>query len=352
MLRKITKYINLKNIKKNKKIVFFFVVTVSLFVLFGRNLITNDENGVKKQKVTRGSLKATVSASGVVEGDKQASIHFQSPGKVSWVGVTEGEEVKRGQALAKLDMVQLNSSLQISLSNLRAAEATLGRVYDGVKGHDGDESFTQKETRTLAEAAKDNAYESVISAQQALSNSTLISPFNGVVVSISDNITPGVNIALSDTIVVADISRFKFIAQVDEVDYGKITLGQKAEISLDAFPDEVFEGNVSYIGKSGVKTAGGGVTIPIEIHFDAKGNNMVVGLSGDVEFIVEEKNNVLVVPREYVKNSGGNSFVYVMKNGNQEERTVKTGLSTLSQIEIIEGLEEGEEVFLPKNNKK
>lgn len=338
-------------VSKNKWKVLAFIVVV-LIVLIGRNLITSNGDELVTQKVERQDLVSTISASGAVEGKNQATLHFNAPGKLVWVGVSQGDEVKKWQSLAGLDAVQLNANLQIARSNLRAAEATLERVYDSVKGHDDDESFTQKETRTAAEVAKDNAYDAVLSAQNALSNATLIAPFNGTVVSISDNFTPGANVALTDTIVIADVSEFKFTAQVDEVDFGKIKLGQKAEISLDAFPDEIFEGTVSYIGKAGIKTVTGGITLPVEVQFDSKGYDMAVGLSGDVEFVLDQKEDVLVVPGNYIKQKDGASVVYILENGNIVEKKVSTGLTTLAEIEIIEGLEEGQVIVLPDSTEK
>ena len=317
----------------------------------GKGLLFKNENGYETTKVQRQDISTTVSASGAIEAENQVNLHFQSLGKVSWVGVNKGDKVNKWQALAKLDTTQLNASLQIARSNLRAAEATLGRVHDDVKDNDDDESFTQKETRTAAEVAKDNAYEAVVSAQKALANSTLTAPFSGVVISISDNITSGANILLTDFVTVADVDELKFVAQVDEVDYGKIEIGQKVEISLDAFSDEVFEGTVSHIGKVGIKTVGGGVTIPIDVQFNANGNNMAVGLNGDVEFIVEQKESVLVVPKEYIKTINGDSIIYVLKDGRPEKIKVETGLSTLVQVEILEGLEKGDEIVLVKNDK-
>jgi RND family efflux transporter MFP subunit len=340
--------------KRNKRLIILIeAILLVALLIFGKDLLFKKENEFETTRVSRQNISTTVSASGTVEAQQQANLHFQSLGKVSWVGVVKGDRVNKWQALAKLDTVQLNTSLQIAHSNLRGAEATLERVYDDVKDHDDDESFTQKETRTTAEIAKDNAYEAVVSAQKAIVNSTLIAPFSGVVVSVSDNMTPGTNIALTDIITIADTSKFKFTAQVDEVDYGQIEVGEKVEISLDAFPDEVFEGTVSYISEVGIKTAGGGVTVPIDIEFDTNGNSLAINLGGDVEFNVEEKENVLVVPREYVKTKNGESIVYVLKERNRsEERVVKTGLNTLFEVEIMEGLIEGEEIVLVRNGKK
>lgn len=339
-------------ISKNKRRVVVLVVIV-LFILVGINLVTgNGNNGIVTQEVVRQDLASTISASGAVEGKNQAVLHFNTPGKLAWVGVSRGDEVKKWQSLAQLDTVQLNANLQIAKSNLRAAEATLDRVYDNVKDHDEDESFTQKETRTAAEVAKDNAYNAVLSAQNALSNATLVAPFDGTVVSISDNLISGANVSLTDTIIIADTSEFKFTAQVDEVDFGKIELGQKAKISLDAFPDETFEGTVSYIGKAGVRTATGAVTIPVEVQFEANGNAMAVGLSGDVEFILDQKEDALVVPANYIKQKDGASVVYILENGNTAEKEVSTGLTTLTEVEITEGLEEGQTIVLPDSIKE
>jgi RND family efflux transporter MFP subunit len=347
MLKNIGQIIN-----KNKWKLIILVVVV-LLGLIGTNLINGNDDELVTQKVVRQDLVSSISASGMVEGKNQAALHFQTPGKLAWIGVSQGDQVKKWQAIAKLDTVQLNANLQIARSNLRAAEATLDRVYDSVKDNDDDESFTQKETRTAAEVAKDKAYDSVLSAQDALSNATLIAPFAGTVVSISDNLTPGANIALTDTITIADVSEFKFAAQVDEVDFGKIELGQKAKVYLDAFPDETFEGTVSYISKAGVRTATGGVTIPIEVQFDPNGHNLVVGLSGDVEFILDQKENALVVPTNYIEQKDDTSIVYLLtENGNRVEQEVSTGLTTLTEVEITKGLTEGQLLVLPDRIKK
>ena len=349
MRNKFIKIIGLGKVRKSRINILILVAAVILLAVFGGKIFGKKAPPAETQTVERGSIKSTISASGFIEGEKQATLHFQTPGRVSWVGVKEGDEVKKWQAIAKLDAVQLNSNLQIAQSNLRAAEATLQRVYDNVKGHEADESFVQKETRTAAETAKDKAYEAVISAQDALSNAVLFAPFSGVIVTVSENITPGANAAMTDTVVIADVSSFKFTAQVDEVDYGNVSLGQKAEISLDAYPDEIFTGTVSYIGKAGIKTAGGGVTIPVEIKFDSKGKNMAVGLSGDVDFILEEKDGVLVLPKNFVFSKDGESKVLVLENGKEKEIPVSTGASTLTDIEITGGLSEGQVVLLPKN---
>ena len=133
------------------------------------------------------------------------------------------------------------------------------------------------------------------------------------------------------------------------MDFGKITMGQSVKVVLDAFPDDVFSGKVVFINKEGTKTLSGGVTVPIEVAFDEVDERLVLGLSGEADFIIEEKQNALVVPREFIKSDNDNQVVYVLVDGKPEKVTVTTGLMTMSQTEISSGLKEGQEIILVKN---
>ena len=338
--------------KQKKKLVIGLAVFLLLGFLTIKRLggLRDEKEAYKTTRVERGTIKETVSASGTIEAKQQVELHFQTLGKVSWVGVTEGDIVKKGQALAKLDTVILNNQHLQAQNSVQQATEVLDEFIDTYR--DNLSSPEKIHKRTQLEKAVDSARLAASNAAKSLADATLMAPFGGVVISISNNIVPGANISLVDAITIADTSEFKFMAQVDEVDYGQIEIGQEVEISLDSFSDEMFLGIVSYIGKEGIKTAGGGVTIPIEIQFNPDGNNLAVGLNGDVEFIIEQKESVLIVPREYVKTKNGSAIVYLLKAVQPEERKVETGLTTLSQVEIIEGLEEGEKIVLVKNNQK
>jgi hypothetical protein len=118
-------------------------------------------------------------------------------------------------------------------------------------------------------------------------------------------------------------------------------------VVLDAFPDEKIPGEVIYIGREGRKTITGGIVLPVKIKLTSNSDKLVVGLSGDIEFIVDQKNDVLTVPREFVKNDGQISYVMVRQNdGTINKVTVTTGLTTITTQEIIGDIKEGQEVVL------
>jgi len=351
---KVSFFIN-KAKQKKKLIIGLAVLLLVGFLIAGKPLgLLGEKEELKTTKVEQKTLKETVSASGKIETENSSQLHFTFPAKVVWLGVKKGDVVRKGQALASLDKRDLELKLKKSL-----------RDYSKERwDFEEDKEVTYKDkvmTDTIKRILEKNQFDldkavaDVELADIVVKNAILISPINGTVTKIEGILAGDSLIATTlaaSYIKVVDLSSLKFVAQVDEVDYGKVKMGQKVEITLDSFPGAVFEGTVSFIGKEGVKTAGGGVTIPIDIQFNSDGNNLAVGLSGDVEFVVEEKESVLVVPKEYVKTKNSDSIVYILKDGKPEERKVKTGLSTISQVEIIEGLAENEEIVLVKNNKK
>lgn len=237
--------------------------------------------------VTKEDIEVTISASGSIAADEEVSLSFPSTGKLVWIGVREGDSVRRGQGLAKLDTTKLNSDYNRSLSDLRDAQATLERVYDEVKGHETDETFKQKETRTSAEVAKDKAYEAVRKAEKDLKDAVLITPFAGIVSEISKGMIVGAFVLPQEKITIVNPTKFYFRALVDEVDYSKIKLGASAEISLDAFDEEKFQGTVYYIGKSTAFSSTGASVVPVKVKLDYD-KRFIFGLSGEAEFVLEE----------------------------------------------------------------
>ncbi|MBS6762529.1 MAG: biotin/lipoyl-binding protein [Clostridium sp.] len=135
--------------------------------------------------------------------------------------------------------------------------------------------------------------------------------------------------------------------QVDEMDILSVSLGQKANIVLNALPGEIFEGKITHINKVG--KANSGVTkYPVEITAN-KNDEMLSGMNASASVLTEERKNVLTVPAEAISEEGGKSYVYTsydqktgMTTGKKE---VTTGLTDGVNIEVIKGLKEGETIF-------
>lgn len=140
-----------------------------------------------------------------------------------------------------------------------------------------------------------------------------------------------------------DCSRMFVLASVDETDIAQVEVGQTVDITLDAYPDELFEGKVTKIDPQTVVEQNV-TTIPVTVEIENPDARLKPGMNATCEFIVERKENVLVVPTEAVKDQDGKYTVTVIKNGKQIERKVEIGIAGDELTEIVSGLKEGEEV--------
>ena len=176
--------------------IFFAIALIAIFFYFRK--LSSKDGTVASTEIKRGTIEEVLTLSGEINADEYARLTFPTSGEISWVGVKEGDEVRKGQALAKLDTVVLNSAFQSARATLRAAEATVANIHDQVKDHTGDETYSQKDTRTTAEVTKDKAYEAYVAAEYNLRNATLTAPFAGIVTTLAHPY-PGVNVLVTET---------------------------------------------------------------------------------------------------------------------------------------------------------
>ncbi len=300
---------------------------------------------VETAQVKKGEVVEELVLSGEVSADEYAKLAFATSGKISWVGVSEGKEVRRGQALAKLDTTNLNSDYQRALEDLRSAEASLQKTYDDVKGHDKDETLTQKETRTIDEVAKNKAYEAVIQARNNLANATLIAPFNGLVTFVANPFS-GVNTLASQTqIELINPETIYFNVSADQSEVTDLSLGQKVKIILDPYPEQEFEGEVIFVSYT-PKEGEVGTVYKVKVKFEAVEPNVGkfrIGMSGDAGFILSKKEAVLWVPPKFINSDSKGKYV---KKGRTNNKTyVETGIEAEDRVEIVTGVSEGDTLY-------
>lgn len=297
-------------------------------------------------EVARGELVESVSASGEVKADETANLTFQTSGKLAWVGVKEGDRVITGQGIAKLDTLALSVANQQALNNYRDKQALAEKAEDEVKDHAGDETFAQKATRTTAQVARDNAYDSVRAAEQALRLATIISPFDGIVTT-ANPVIPGINVTpATATYVIVNPDSVYFSTDVNEVDIPKVHPGQKVLIHLDAYPDDVFEGFAEKIGFQSATTSTGATAYKVRVGLPKNTDlRFKVGMNGDAEFTLEIKEDVLLVPATTVIEEKSQTYIWVVDaNSRAQKVEVKTDSSSINNIEIVSGLSAGAKV--------
>lgn len=325
----------------NHKII-SIIILVLLLTLYWWIFIRNSNGELETATVERGDVVEELILSGQIVADEHAFLRYPASGKIAYVGVSEGEQVYKGQLLGRMDTTLLNSAYQQARANLRAAEANADAVLDSVKGHDSDESFNDRNTRTAAETAKDKAYEAYIQAEYNLRNSNLYAPFEGLVLTVNHPY-PGVNFIASETIFeILNPETMYFSVSADQTEVDDISVGDKVRIVMDASSEKELTGTVSYISFAPTDGEIGSV-YSIKVSLDALADGSFdyrVGMTGDAYFELNRSEGVLFVPPSFVQSSSDRDYLLI-ENG-KKELDVQLGVEGEDRIEIRgEGLTEG-----------
>jgi multidrug efflux pump subunit AcrA (membrane-fusion protein) len=192
------------------------------------------------------------------------------------------------------------------------------------------------------EARIDQARAKVLLFEDRIEKSILRAPINGQIGDIKKEI--GEQVAIAEPVIYFIPDKpFQIEASVPEADIGKINLGDKCEISLDAFPRVIFEGKLLEIDLIGTVMSGV-VYYKTKISIETEDNNIRPGMTADVVIISDSRDDVLIIPWRAVKENG-REFVRVVINGELEERDIETGLrGSEGYVEVLAGLQEGEKV--------
>lgn len=336
--------------KSGKK---FWIILLVLLVVVWKMFFTADKSvAFKSQKTAKGDILETLTTTGTVKADEFANMTFQSGGRLAWVKVKKGDTVKKGQPLAGLDTVVLNAAYQQAVNNYRNYQAAADSALDSVKGHTGDETYSQRATRTAAEVARDNAYDAMNAALQNLRFANLYAPFDGIVAEATPsfagaNVTPA-----TASFIVVNPGTVYFDTEIAETDLPKVKPGQRVIIKLDAYPDESIEGKVGTIGVVAFTSSTGGnaysvrIELPKNLDFKYK-----VGMEGDVSIVLETLKNVLKVSTSALINEDDTDFVWVWQNGKVSKKAVGIGGSSDEETEIKTGLNEGDIVISEPSSK-
>lgn len=301
-------------------------------------------------QVQRQDIEASVSTSGVLAGKKTANLKFSQGGKLAFINITANDKVTAFQTIAGLDTQTMGISLQQAQNNLKDKQETLNKIINDIHlsqyGNGGfgnvgsaNETETQKQLRTSAEVARDNAADSVRAAQRNLQDAYIIAPFDGIVTQTS--LYPGQNAGPSDVIAqVVDNTSIYFDTDVDQADISKITLGQKAKITLDAYPDQTFDGTVDEISPVTKTTSTNATVVTVRILLTSQ-INFISGLTGQATIINSQSQNALTIPIDAIKTD---NTVIIQTPEGLKATPVTVGIRSDSDAEITQGLKEGERV--------
>ena len=356
-----------------RRIIFILVgLTVAGALLF---VLTRPKPlSVTLTDIGNGKVEATLAntRAGTVEACQRTKLSTIIGGRIEFLGVKEGDRVKKGQLLLKLwnDDQRAQSDLaqsQITLAARRAEEACIAaenaereaRRQSDLREKGFVSSSKEEASRTEAEVrrASCNTARADIAQAEAKHRATrvdqgrvaLYAPFDGTVAKIVGELgeystpsPPGV--PTPPAIDLIDDSCLYVKAPMDEVDAPKISAGQPVRISLDALPGKQLAGKVRRVAPYVSAVEKQARTVDIEVDFaDAEGGKLLVGYSADVEIVLAQRENVLRIPTAAIQ-EGSKVLIYNPDSGRLEERQVTTGLANWEYTEITSGLSAGDRI--------
>lgn len=327
------------------------LIVIAIVVFFVTRGGGNGKNNLTAT-VERGEVNEEVVLAGEVVAKSSAKLTFPGSGKMLSIYVSEGELVTKGQVLGQMDTVALNAALNQARIAWQTAQVTADRVLDDLKGKDGTETFTEKETRTTAESARDRAYEAYVVAQRALADAVFRSPIDGVVSQVGVN-TVGSSVTVGTlAFEVIDPDSVYFSVLADQTEVGLVSIGDRVELSLDAFENKIFEGVVDNIG---LTPKAGEADIVYEIKVDINrqsdtipagrqvADRIRVGMTGDAKFFLDKAENVLYTDPSFVRSDTDGK--YVLSDNKGTKTRVEVGLEGEERIEIKSGVSQGQTLY-------
>ncbi len=323
------------------------LVLLILALIVGINFFQSKkkESLAEKFEVKKGTVSQDLVLSGQIKAEEDAKLFFPTSGKLVWIGVKEGDFVKKGQALASLDKTPLAAAYQQALNNIRLYEANLEATYDSLQGKDTTETFAQKATRTSSEVAKDNAYDALRIAKYNLDNATLIAPFSGIATYVAHPYSL-VNIPIGELqIEIINPETIYFEATADQDEVTKIKKDEVVQIVLDSFPDKKAVGKISFVSLTpSIEEQGAVYKIKVKLENKEELKDIVkIGMTGDLKISLVKKENVLYVPTAFIRADKKGKYV---RAGSLKNKTyIKTGLEGEEYTEIKEGLKEGDILY-------
>ena len=361
--------------KKNKKI-WIGVAAALVAVGLGVYLLSG---GKKKEQVSfetatvkASDIQNSITATGTIEPVTSVTVGTQVSGIVSKLYVDYNSVVKRGQVIAELDKTNLVSELNTAKANLSSAQSSMNyqlanynrykTLYNkGLVSADEYESARLSYLQAKEQVAQSR--ENVNRAQTNLGYATITSPIDGVVLSkaVEEGQTVAASFNTPELFVIAkDLTDMRVIANIDEADIGGVKEGQRVSFTVDAFPDDSFEGRVTQVRQQATTESN---VVTYEVVISARNNDLKLkpGLTANVTIYTLEKNNVLAVaakalrftPNEAllskeqkIEDCQGDHKLWTLEGNTFKAHEVEIGTSNGMMTEIVSGVKEGTEVLV------
>jgi RND family efflux transporter MFP subunit len=363
-----------------------------------------DNSPFRLGKVQAEDLQVSVREVGVVDPVTKVDVKSAVSGRVLTLKVREGAVVKQGDVLAEIEpdvnQAQSLSDVQASVKDAELKLQDAERDY-AVQKSLFEQGLLGKDPFRASEIKRDQAKENLRAAQMryqivedrgipisgnaSSQNARVTAPMSGVVikkgVELGETVTSGVSSFNAGTVLftVADLKSLIIRVNLNEVDIAKVHVGQPVRISLDAYPQKIFTGKVSFVAPSAELVEKIKV-FKVEVTLDELGDSFKTGMSANVEILGEKRANAVSIPLEALQRREGKTVAYRLKTDLKPQQLkaakdglsgrskfvwlsdhwkdyfdvvpVQAGIATLERVEIVQGLKSGQQVSLEDPTKK
>ena len=326
-------------------------------------------------KVEAANIQTTITATGTIEPVTSVTVGTQVSGIVSHLYVDYNSVVKKGQVIAELDRTNLISELNTAKANLSSAQSTANYELANYNRYktlyekglvSADEYENAQLSYRKAKEQVNTSRESVQKAQTNLGYATITSPIDGVVLSkaVEEGQTVAASFNTPELFTIAkDLTDMRVIADIDEADIGGVKEGQRVSFTVDAFPDDQFEGCVTQVRQQATTESN---VVTYEVVISAPNNDLKLkpGLTANVTIFTLEKNDVLAVPAKALRFQPNEAFLqkgqtivdcegahklWTLEGNTFKAHKVETGTTNGVLTEITGGIAAGTEVLTDFN---
>jgi HlyD family secretion protein len=381
----------MNKIRTMKHTKFFTITAISILaVSCGKPEASNEATTFyKKDNVSEKKLEVTIEASGIIEAIASVEIKSKASGEILYLGAEVGDTVEKGSMLGQIDQRTPKNTLDQSKSDLEASKVRLDNAKSqferGAELHSNG-SISDKDYEDIQESyaqAKSTVVRTEVSyenAKIALDDTVVRSPVAGTIISrpveVGQVISSPTMAVGGGTVLMtlADLSKVRVRALVDEIDVGKVSIGQVVSIKVAAYRDKEFFGTVSKVEPL-AKVEQNVTTFPVLIDIENDEKLLLLGMNTDVVIEILNKDvsvtapsmslrtrkdiysaaSILNIPKESVdlflservKGENFNKFIVIKETKKGPELAwVEIGVSDLANVEIVSGLSEGDTVFI------
>ena len=349
-------------------VIVIVVIAVAAWALSGGK--KEEEINFKEEAVKTETLQNSVTATGTIEAVTSVTVGTQVSGIVNKLYVDYNSQVKKGQVIAELDKTNLLSELNTAKANLASATSNLSyqaanmnryqTLYKkGLVSADEYENalLTYRQTKEQVASSKEN----VQKAQTNLGYATITSPIDGTV--ISKSVEEGQTVAASFNTpelftIAKDLTNMQVVANVDEADIGGVKEGDRVTFTVDAYPDDTFEGTVKQV-RLEATTTNNVVTYEVVISAPNADLKLKPGLTANVTIYTQERSGVLAVANKALRftptketvgkdmkivDCKGKNKVWTLSDKTLTAHSVTIGQTDGVHTEIIKGIKKGQKI--------